>query len=112
MQKRIAMDKDVIISNLQEENRQLKARIGELELVVENLQSQIKLLTTKKNSNNSSLPPSADLARKNNSLRTPSEKKSGGEQGHRGTTLMMTETPDEIHPLIPDYCNQCGKDLR
>ena len=93
------------------ENAALKARVKELEELVKQLQVQISTLLTKKNSSNSSIPPSTDLTRKNRSLRTPGGKKSGGQLGHEGTTLKMTDTPDEIHKLAPDYCNRCAKEL-
>jgi len=93
------------------ENVALKARVKELEELVKQLQVQINTLLTKKNSSNSSIPPSTDLTRKNRSLRTLSGKKPGGQSGHEGHTLIMTDTPDETHKLIPDYCNQCGNEL-
>lgn len=109
------MNKDAEISSLQEEklrlkaenvalkesNLKLQARIRELEQLVKDLQSQINNLTIKKNSNNSSIPPSTDLTRKNRSLRIRSGKKPGGQKGHEGKTLTMTDTPDEIRKLIP-----------
>lgn len=105
------MDKDTEIATLREENRLYIKRIAGLEELVKELMSQIDRLTVKKNSNNSSIPPSTDLLRKNSSLRTASGKKPGGQKGHTGTTLKMTDTPDETHKLIPDYCNQCGTGL-
>lgn len=92
-------------------NARLEARVKELEALVKELLSQINRLTIKKNSNNSSIPPSTDLLRKNNSLRTKSGKKPGGQPGHAGSTLTMTATPDETHKLIPNYCNECGAGL-
>lgn len=92
-------------------NARLEAEVMELKALVKELLSQISRLTIKKNSSNSSIPPSIDLLRKNRSLRTKSGKKPGGQQGHTGTTLTMTETPDAIHKLIPDYCNDCGTGL-
>lgn len=105
------MDKDAEIARLRTENQELKERIITLEKLVRDLQSQIIQLTIKKNSSNSSIPPSTDLTRMSRSLRTPSGKKPGGQKGHEGSTLKMTETPDEINKLIPDYCNHCGKEL-
>jgi len=105
------LDRDTLIEFLIKENKELKERIISLEKLVCELQSKIKQLTIKKNSNNSSIPPSTDLTRKSLSLRTPSGKKPGGQKGHEGSTLKMKETPDEIHKLIPDYCNHCGKEL-
>lgn len=112
------MYKDAEIERLQEENHQLrkenaelKSQVSELMKKVSDLLTQNKQISVKKNSNNSSIPPSTDLTRKPRSLRTPSGKRPGGQNGHKGSTLIMTETPDEIHKLIPDYCNHCGKEL-
>ena len=48
---------------------------------------------------------------KNQSLRTKSSKKTGGQPGHEGTTLKMVENPDQIINHKPDFCNCCGNDL-
>lgn len=84
-----------------------------LKLQVKFLISEIEKLKHPKNSNNSSLPPSKDDNRinKSRSLRTSSGKNVGGQQGHEGNTLTMTDTPDEIIEHKPHYCNHCGKDL-
>jgi hypothetical protein len=80
-----------IIALLMEENRQLKLR---LEIV----EQQLAKLLTRKDSHNSSIPPSKDENRPNrtNSLREKSGKKVGGQPGHEGKTLQMTANPDEI----------------
>ena len=105
------MDKDIIIQNLLEENRLLRAQVLEQSKIIESLKLEIRQLKTRKNSNNSSIPPSVDLSRKNKSLRTPSGKKPGGQPGHEGSTLKMVENPDEVHKLMPEFCNHCGKIL-
>lgn len=66
-----------------------------------------------KNSRNSSVPPSKDENRpkKNQSLRTKSGKKVGGQPGHKGSTLEMTADPDEVIHHSPDFCEQCGNGL-
>jgi len=69
-----------------------------------------------KDSHNSSIPPSkesikAQAIRRTRSLRTPSGRPSGGQKGHKGTTLLMNPTPDETLLHTPDYCTCCGKSL-
>ncbi|KKH50052.1 transposase [Methanosarcina sp. 1.H.A.2.2] len=71
------------------------------------LESQIKELTERlialesrlnQNSRNSSRPPSTDFFIKEKpnpkSLRKKSGKKAGGQEGHQGTTLEMTNDPE------------------
>lgn len=75
------------------------------------LQAEVNRLKTSKNSGNSSLPPSQDLFRlKNQSLREKSGKKSGGQPGHKGETLLMSPDPDKVIEHNPDgVCPNCGK---
>jgi transposase len=69
-------DKDRLIIALFEQGDALLAR-------VETLEAQAR-----KNSSNSSKPPSSDgLAKKTRSLRESSGKAPGGQAGHKGTTL-------------------------
>ena len=77
------------------------------------LKQQLEKYNTPKNSGNSSKPPSSDFPKiqKTQSLRTPSGKKPGGQPGHEGTTLKMSDTPDTIQQHSPNYCTCCGEDL-
>ena len=94
---------------LKAENAALRTRLSTLEA---KLAEALRLLGTPKNSGNSSMPPSSDLApRKNQALRKPSGLKPGAQPGHPGRTLEMTETPDFIVDHVPDYCHGCGNDL-
>ena len=74
---------------------------------IESLESQVKELTERlvalesrlnQNSRNSSRPPSTDFFVKEKpnpkSLRKPSGKKPGGQEGHPGTTLDMVDHPE------------------
>lgn len=64
------------------------------------------------NSSNSSRPPSTDRPEqpKPKSLRKKSGRKPGGQPGHPGRTLQLSDTPKhiEVHPLLE--C-ECGQDL-
>jgi transposase len=68
-----------------------------------------------KDSRNSSKPPSSngfkEPKRKTKSLREKSGKKSGGQPGHAGKTLMMVEHPDHTVLLTPERCEYCQQDL-
>jgi transposase len=91
----------------------LLTKIEELEARITILEAENYELKHPKNSHNSSIPPSKDENRvkRNQSLRERSGKKPGGQQGHKGSMLEMSETPDEIIKHIPGYCNNCGEDL-
>ena len=77
------------------------------------LEAEIHHLKNKKNSTNSSLPPSKDdnRPRRTTSLRKPTDRKPGGQSGRKGKTLEMVDIPDHIIEIIPDYCHCCGESL-
>src|SRR5665648_1214859 len=89
-----------------QENTLLKARIDVLE-------RELARYTTRKNSSNSSMPPSKDENKtpRTSRLREKSNRKAGGQPGHEGQTLEMTETPDEIIEHHSCFCPECGKDV-
>jgi transposase len=65
----------------------------------------------KQDSHNSSKPPSSDgMKRTISSTRIKSNRSSGGQQGHTGSTLAMTKTPDKIIPHTVAQC-PCGCSL-
>ena len=96
----------------QQENEQLKRKIQELEIALQAAQRQIAELTAllNQNSRNSHWPSSRDKSRKKKrtkSLREQSDKKSGGQKGHPGQTLTMSETPDTVAIHRPETCQHC-----
>lgn len=69
-----------------------------------------------KNSGNSSTPPSKEsmkdeIIRRTKTLRKPSGRKPGGQEGHEGHRLSFYANPDEVIDDIPNYCNKCGESL-
>jgi transposase len=70
----------------------LLERIGQLEARIEGLENQHQ-----KDSRNSSKPPFSDgFGKRTQSLRPKSERKSGGQKDHPGSTLEWREAVDEV----------------
>ena len=89
------------------------AKIPILIARIEVLERELARYKTKKDSNNSSLPPSKDDNRplRTRSLREKCSRKAGGQPGHDGSTLKMTDNPDEIIEHRACFCPECGKDV-
>ena len=102
------------IAHLEAENAALRAEVKTLlkQLArVLALQPARKSLL-RKDSHNSSKPPSTDgPTRKLRSQRIPSERKVGGQQGHPGSTLPLVEQPDEVLHHRPQHCTHCQHPL-
>jgi len=80
--------------------------------VVTALQEEIRLLRNGKNSGTSSTPPSHQIGRSNTkNFRVKTNRKSGGQSGHEGSTLKIKAIADKTIDYIPQYCNGCGFDL-
>ncbi len=77
------------------------------------LKEEISFLKSQLNtdSHNSSKPPSSDgLKKKNVNLRVRSRKSSGGQAGHKGSTLKFEGVPDKVIYHMPfELCN-CGNE--
>ena len=84
----------------------LSTQISELSQTVSDLDARLKKLEKQSNqtSQNSSLPPSTDGFKKTKSLRQPSNKKTGGQVGHQGSTLKMVKDPDLVVTHHPKTC--------
>ena len=114
---RIIGQKDKEIHSLKIDLANANARIEELE--VDNDDEDDSSDTSgkpEKNSRNSSVPPSQESIaarelRRTKSLRKPSGKPSGGQPGHKGSTLQSVSTPDRIIEHKPAYCKCCGRPL-
>jgi transposase len=61
-----------------------------------------------KDSHNSAKPPASDgLGRRRRRVRPSSRKRSGGQCGHVGHTLALSEAPDVVVEHLPVTCVQC-----
>ncbi len=90
---------------------QVRLREQEMDLLKQQVQALQERL--KKDSHNSHLPPSSDrFQRRPRSLRKKSGKKAGGQEGHPGNTLHLSETPDEVIVHAVERCGACQRDLR
>ncbi len=101
-------EKDALITALFDQLDAMSAAMQEMKARIEVLEGRLR-----KDSHNSSKPPSSDgLSKKSKSLREPSGRKPGGQKGHEGSTLKFAAKPDEVveHPLA-SHCEQCGQRL-
>ena len=90
------------LNRLEEENKQLKEEVAQLK---QRLQRYENL-----DSSNSSKPPSQDYKKKH-LPRVKSFRNSGGQPGHKGSTLQRVEHVDEIIECKPENCSKCGTEL-
>jgi len=98
---------------LESENRRLREENQALREQLRLLLQQVERSQVKKDSHNSHTPPSQDKSKPSRrSLRQKSGRKPGGQKGHKGHYLKMSETPDEIIDLKSSYCTSCGNDLQ
>lgn len=109
----VEQNKKLIESNT-EKDKQITAlteEIGKLTAQVEALTAKIEELEHKKNSNNSSKPPSEERLDKPapKSLRGKSDKKQGGQLGHKGTGMKIDRKPDQVEEHIPEKCKECPR---
>jgi transposase len=101
------------ITILRSEYEEMQREISALRTMVQQLEKTISLLKGGKCSRTSSTAPSHDIGRSNQiSLRTSSGRKSGGQPGHPGCTLSVSDTPDEIIDHYPQVCTYCGENLQ
>lgn len=115
LQQRTIDDLSEQIGRLQARNERLQAEIGELQghnLRLQRRNAELEALVAKV-SHNSSRPPSTDppWAKCTKSLRRPSGKRPGGQTGHRGETLRLSERPNRVVEHRPRECRSCHAPL-
>ena len=122
---RVICQKDKEIHNLKVELASSKSDLADAKTRIKELEgeepaeedeSSSSSEKPEKNSSNSSVPPSQESIaarelRRTKSLRKPSGKPSGGQPGHKGSTLQSVSTPDRIVKHEPAYCKCCGRPL-
>ncbi|MGL4914619.1 MAG: IS66 family transposase [Romboutsia sp.] len=104
-----------VIKELTNEIKSLNSQVETLSKNNKDLSNRVKTLESQsnKNSNNSSKPPSTDgFKKKTKTLRNKSDKKPGGQEGHEGKTLELSENPDEVITHTVDKCDICGESLQ
>ena len=103
---------------LKQQNEFLQKTVARLNQNIQMQTETIEKLTQKvadleeqlhKNSHNSSKPPSSDGYSKPNpkSLRPKSDKKSGGQKGHKFSNLPVPKKIDSTVPHYPEKCMKC-----
>ena len=92
---------------------ELSAKLSLLEAKNAMLEKELSFYRNRKNSSNSSVPPSQDpfRVRRTESLRQVTGRKPGGQPGHDGSFLEPVSEPDTTVLHQPDYCHCCGNDL-
>jgi transposase len=106
------LDKEDLISiilMLQQQVQELQRTVAAQAAEIQELRDQIA-----KNSRNSGKPPSSDGLKKPRvqNLRTKTGRRSGGQEGHKGQTLKMVESPAHIEIHRVWQCPDCATDLR
>src|SRR2546423_8215885 len=102
------MTKAKELEQLRQENSALRDQVALLSERISALEAQLA-----KDSHNSHLPPSSDrFHRQPKSLRQKSGKKPGGQAGHAGNTLKLSETPVVVIVHAVEHCQHCQTDLR
>jgi transposase len=99
------------VGHLKTQNERLRAEAGDLcghNFQLQRRNAELEALVAK-DSHNSSRPPSTDppWAKRTRSLRRPSGRRPGGQAGHRGKTLRLSERPDRIVEHRPQECRGC-----
>ena len=103
-------DKEIILQLLTEFSILRKENI-KLRNEIVLLKEKLSKYESPKNSTNSSVPPSQDPNRKTKSQRKKSNKKVGGQVGHKGSKLSKVENPDQVILHDITKCTCCNATL-
>ena len=112
LEKRVLELEDLLVSALatievlRKDNELLKVENTHLKIEIADLKRQLGM-----DSNNSSKPPSSDGFKKKPKSLRPSGGKNGGQSGHSGRTLKMSDEPDVVITHRVHACGKCGADL-
>jgi transposase len=104
-------------ARLAAENAALRQRLEQQDVIIAALRAEIAAMKVKlgENSQNSHKPPSTDApsARALRRRKAKSERKRGGQAGHRGwrRELVPIEQVDGVEVYLPQQCGHCGEAL-
>ena len=101
---------------------ELEAQVAERDQLIVALNAKIESLTARvaelearlrRNSSNSSQPPSSDLPGAPRKEKSPTGRKRGGQPGHPGAKreLLPLEKVDQVKKFIPKRCERCEAQL-
>jgi len=115
MQQRTINELSEHIGRLQARSERLQAEVSDLQghnLRLQRRNAELESLVAK-DSHNSSRPPSSDppWAKRTRSLRRPSGRRPGGQAGHPGETLRLSERPNRVVEHRPRECRSCRASL-
>ena len=106
-------DAEKHIADAEKQIADAEKQIADAEKQIADLQRQ--LATGKRNSTNSSKPPSSDglagAQRRRCSPQKKSGRKPGGQPGHMGQQRQRVEKPDRTEEVLPLQCKHCGTAL-
>jgi transposase len=99
-------------AELEKKQSELEKELADRDKKISDLEHQ--LAARKKNSTNSSKPPSSDgpsAEKRIHPQRRKSKRKPGGQKGHRGChrQLVPTDQVDKVVQVLPQDCKHCGK---
>lgn len=92
-----------VVEEMKKEIAELKAKVSSLEKELE------KYRKPPKDSSNSSIPPSQNCWIKKYPPKEKSNRKAGGQDGHKGINKSYTNNPDERIYLNQEICPYCGE---